>query len=524
MEGHIDDAKLKEVVCQLLDIDDKYGECVLILLNEIQSKRPAAGAMDEDESAQIDPAVIFRDCSDFEAKETSIRNLCRSLGLQPLLRNSRRDKSIWRVPPPKEGEETKNLIEAVALSAFGVTEQDIKTTCGLDTGDGYCEHPHLSVQFLKKICMENPSIVDDVRPIVEALDEGECVVLEGLHDPKMKSLLYTLFFSMGLNLKVEKNDDGTSNKGFSRSDKALVSGLRLSDIFNRTVTDCIDKRRPAKAPSVRPTKGPMLPPSDYKVSSEATKLPPDSASSSEDDDNFGPRPVGAAVAEELARQERLMKFDGRSDAKRKKRKREKREWNKINGRPINEGSDGSDMSEDDEREGNAQTSTEAIDRGVREEWMMVPPPKKDLSAILQMDPDSLQKPRTFSNNKGTDEPRDLSMWTATPKDRQKLIQKDIEGDLIGGRNSEVIVVPKTGSDESRMAGLMLKVKQNRGKSLMEEHLEKSKGSAKDTGKTQVKRWNRESYMSQGAGSIDRRAVEEMVNKASELGSRFSSGR
>jgi hypothetical protein len=499
-------------------------------MDAIESKRPASGTTDDEATAgnTLDPNSFFHDHAsfrsvrDFEAKETSIRDLCRSLGLLPVVRTSRQDKSMWRVPPPKMGEKGGNFVETVAMSVFEVTEHDIKTNCGLDAADGYSEHPHLSVPFLKKLCSSNPAIVDDLKPIVEALDEGECVVLEGLEDLQMKSTLYKLFFSMGLNLKNEENDDGTSSRGFSRSNKAVTSGLRLSHIFDKTVAEFVPETKgPTKGPVKGPMKGPAGPPTDYQAPTQTTQLPPDPGSSSEDEDGFGPMPVGTAVAEELARQERLTQFSGENAAMmRKKRKREKREWNKLHGRDINEGSDGSDMSEDDDREGNAQTSSEAIDRGVREEWMMVPPPKKDLLATMQMDPENLMKPRTFSNKKSKDEPTDLSMWTATPKDRQKLIQKEIEGDLIGGKAPERSAAPRQGSDESRMAGLMLKVKKNRGKTLMEEHLEKTGGVGKAAEKTKVKSWNRESYMSQGAGSMDRRAVEEMVNKASELSSRF----
>ncbi|KAG8627603.1 hypothetical protein KVT40_005086 [Elsinoe batatas] len=155
----------------------------------------------------------------------------------------------------------------------------------------------------------------------------------------------------------------------------------------------------------------------------------------------------------------------------------------------------------------------------RDEWMMVPPKQDDLSA--RMDPTKLRA-RGFNTGKGAKGPSgpggDNDTWTETPEQKRQRLENQVMGvkkstDPIKSDRRE-----ETRRREEREKAA--KIKEARGGSLYDQH-QKRADVEKDDDPSQ-RAFDREKDMSTGM-KIGGKQKKELLNKASNFGSKFASG-
>jgi hypothetical protein len=312
-----------------------------------------------------------------------------------------------------------------------------------------------------------------------------------------------------------------------------------------TADDDGEKAEGAAVEAVR--RGPALPPAGYVPPTNYEPLPePDEEEEEEDssDDGMaGPLPASskkaqkrAAAASYLGAAQEALLARQRAQKAAVERKAAKKKWKAL--RKAN-GQDEDSDDDDDEEEADGAGS------GNREEWMMVPPQERNvLSSVLAGD--NLMKHRQFSRTTLKDIKTD-SNWTDSPEEKQRKAEEarrrkqlglkpkgEEEGAEAEGRGN----VPMQSAADAQLTSMMVKLREARGPSLVEQHQtaaeKKRKGVDGDTktkgGKgassyakasAKLGGWNRERDMGDSKNKMTGTAAQEMVKQAAELGGRFS---
>ncbi|KAB8596103.1 hypothetical protein FH972_025812 [Carpinus fangiana] len=160
----------------------------------------------------------------------------------------------------------------------------------------------------------------------------------------------------------------------------------------------------------------------------------------------------------------------------------------------------------------------------RDEWMMMPPTQDDLSA--RMDP-TKQRARGFNTGKGakgaSGPAGSNAMWTETPEQRRKRLEDEVMG--VKRSDSQGLDVTKDlrkqREDEEKARKIKEHNEKHRGESLYKQHQGTSK--AKEDDDPSKRAFDYDKDMSAGS-KIGHSQKKELLNKASDFGSRFSSAR
>ncbi|KAF2118241.1 hypothetical protein BDV96DRAFT_569529 [Lophiotrema nucula] len=160
----------------------------------------------------------------------------------------------------------------------------------------------------------------------------------------------------------------------------------------------------------------------------------------------------------------------------------------------------------------------------RDEWMMMPPTQDDLAA--RMDPTKIRA-RKFNTGKGGRPPaaggKDMGTWTETPEQKLKRLQNEALGISAPSSASDAAARESRRNREQEEKARKLKERLDgvRGKSLVEQHKEKSSGKEKEDDPSK-RVFDYEKDMGTGM-KISSKQRNEMLNKAKGFGDRFSSG-
>ncbi|KAI5815497.1 hypothetical protein BZA77DRAFT_265655 [Pyronema omphalodes] len=250
----------------------------------------------------------------------------------------------------------------------------------------------------------------------------------------------------------------------------------------------------AKAPATEEKKtrisGPAPPPAplDERPPGSPPRASVDSdddADTSSDDDDFGPappKPNKSEAEEEAAAQARLARFAATT----------------------------------------APTSSATDSKPKRDEWMIVPPKSEDWAS--KVDPTKI-KNRKFQTGKGAKAPQrgggENTLWTETPEQKRQRLE-----DEVMGRKGLATQGQETGStnirEEKEKQETARRIREyndkNRSKSLYEEHKSRARIEEDDPSK---RAFDREKDI--GGRKINHSQKKEMLNRAADFGSRFSSG-
>ncbi|KAE9404370.1 hypothetical protein BT96DRAFT_780149, partial [Gymnopus androsaceus JB14] len=168
----------------------------------------------------------------------------------------------------------------------------------------------------------------------------------------------------------------------------------------------------------------------------------------------------------------------------------------------------------------------------REEWMLVPPSKGDLLANL--DPTKLTKPRQFarstpassSNSKSSSSAGNL--WTETPAERQQRLADEVMGKKRPATRVAADLEDDTETkrrklvDEDTRKGVQEHTRKVRGAALVDVHIAKEKGAAKEDGED-LGIWDHGRDMALSGRLMDDSKRNNMIREARSLGDRFGSG-
>lgn len=208
--------------------------------------------------------------------------------------------------------------------------------------------------------------------------------------------------------------------------------------------------------------------------------------------------------------------------------------------PLSDESDGSDddfgpapppaaasyTSYDDEK----QTAKSAFDTELqytkepkiseRDAWMTMPPTQDDLG---RLDP-SKMRARKFNTGKSAGQAGTgggIGVWTETPEQKLKRLQDEAMGIAAPANSSSTKKESRRAKEEEEKARkLREQLDAARGKSLVEQHKEKSGKEQEDDPSTRV--FDYEKDMAVGT-KISHKQRREMLDKAKGFGGRFSSG-
>jgi len=238
-----------------------------------------------------------------------------------------------------------------------------------------------------------------------------------------------------------------------------------------------------EAAKKRRTVGPASPPAPLEE--RPLEPPNDDVDENSSDDDIGPSlPTAAASAEdeELAAQRRLARFE-EHDA-----------------------------------------STRANDGKLkRDEWMIVPPKSEDWAT--KVDPTKL-KNRKFNTGKGAKAPQKVdgenTLWTETPEQKRRRLEDEVMGvKRLAAQGGDDKKLDKSAGAEAKETARRIQEynDKNRSKSLYSDHKARGKYEEDDPSK---RAFDREKDIAGGV-KINHQQKKEMLQRASDFGSRFSSG-
>jgi len=163
----------------------------------------------------------------------------------------------------------------------------------------------------------------------------------------------------------------------------------------------------------------------------------------------------------------------------------------------------------------------------RDDWMTMPPKQDDLAA--RMDPTKIRA-KGFNTGKGarSDSSADNALWTETPEQKRKRLENEVLGisqPATSSAHAEPTALDaKAARDNEEKARKIREYNErHRKESLFAQHQNKT-GDKKEKEDDASKRgWDYEKDMAAGSkiGHAQRR---EMVKKAGDFGSKFSSGK
>ncbi|PSK60495.1 hypothetical protein B9Z65_645 [Elsinoe australis] len=155
----------------------------------------------------------------------------------------------------------------------------------------------------------------------------------------------------------------------------------------------------------------------------------------------------------------------------------------------------------------------------RDEWMTVPPKQDDLAARL--DPSKLRA-RGFNTGKGAKGPagpgEDNDTWTETPEQKRKRLENQVMGvkPTSDPTKSDKADQVKRREEKDKAA----KIKESRGKSLYDMHQKREDKEEEDDPSQRA--FDREKDIGSGM-KLGSKQRKELMNKAGNFGSKFSSG-
>lgn len=175
----------------------------------------------------------------------------------------------------------------------------------------------------------------------------------------------------------------------------------------------------------------------------------------------------------------------------------------------------------------------------RDEWMIVPPKSEDWAS--KVDPTKI-KNRKFQTGKGAKAPQkmggDNTLWTETPEEKRQRLEDEVMGRKRPATQAPVSGKAAVDSAEARetarriqeynvraarqcyeVYGGLTSQTQNRNKSLYDEHTATARIEEDDPSK---RAFDREKDIA-GGRKINHQQKKEMLTRAADFGSRFSSG-
>jgi hypothetical protein len=157
----------------------------------------------------------------------------------------------------------------------------------------------------------------------------------------------------------------------------------------------------------------------------------------------------------------------------------------------------------------------------RDEWMTMPPTQDDLAA--RMDPTKVRA-RKFNSGKGPSDAASaggIGVWTETPEQKLKRLQNEALGIAAPVNTADAGKRSKRAQVEEKPKKMRERPDSSRGKSLMEQHVQKGTGKEKEDDPSKRK-FDYEKDM--GAGmKIGNKQRNELLKRAKDFGDRFSSG-
>ncbi|KAF8245960.1 hypothetical protein K440DRAFT_586494 [Wilcoxina mikolae CBS 423.85] len=158
----------------------------------------------------------------------------------------------------------------------------------------------------------------------------------------------------------------------------------------------------------------------------------------------------------------------------------------------------------------------------RDEWMIVPPKSEDWAA--KVDPTKI-KNRKFQTGKGAKAPQksggDNTLWTETPEQKRQRLEDEVMGRKKPATQGPADKKELLNTAEAQETARRIKEynEQNRNKSLYDEHKSRARIEEDDPSK---RAFDREKDIA-GGRKINHQQKKEMLNRAADFGSRFSSG-
>lgn len=158
----------------------------------------------------------------------------------------------------------------------------------------------------------------------------------------------------------------------------------------------------------------------------------------------------------------------------------------------------------------------------RADWMLVPPSDSDWGSRL--DPTKL-KNRKFASGKSEKAPTGgiSAIWTETPEQKRQRLEDEVMGRkdaATGGPRKEIH--KDDGEQEAIAKRIRQYNEQNRGKSLVEQHMMKKGGKVEEDDPSK-RAFDHEKDMALG-GLMTGKKKQEMLTKAGDFGSRFERGK
>ncbi|KDQ51406.1 hypothetical protein JAAARDRAFT_62609 [Jaapia argillacea MUCL 33604] len=165
----------------------------------------------------------------------------------------------------------------------------------------------------------------------------------------------------------------------------------------------------------------------------------------------------------------------------------------------------------------------------REEWMLVPP--SSASLLGSLDPTKMRQARQFSKSSATPKPKDNSLWTETPAERQQRLADEVSGKRRRVENAEDEEVGMGRDEEMRKRrreeevrrGVDEYTRKNRGPSLINQHSSSTSKSGPQTDETPGI-WDHSRDMGLSGRLLDDSTRNKIIKDARGLGERFGSGR
>lgn len=172
----------------------------------------------------------------------------------------------------------------------------------------------------------------------------------------------------------------------------------------------------------------------------------------------------------------------------------------------------------------AESTSNAPVASRRDGWMTMPPKQDDLAA--RMDPTKLRA-KGFSSGKGAKGEADNTLWTETPEQKRKRLEDAVLGispsSGKGGASTEPTADERKQAKENEEKARKIKEynEKHRSKSLYEQHQGSDQKEKEDDASKRA--WDYEKDMAAGS-KIGHAQRNEMMKKAADFGSRFSSGK